>query len=372
MEATLRAEPMAALCRKYRISRKTGYKWLNRFYKYGKSGFCELSRGPRRCPHKTPVEMRESIVALRKARPDQGPRKIVGEFRARGLSAPSPSTIAVILKEEGLTRPKRRHNACFRQWPGALTAPAHPNHVWTVDYKGWFRLLDRTICYPLTIMDLYSRFMVGCIPLPHPAFDPTWSVFDRVFSRFGLPEIIRVDNGTPFAGRGAGGLSRLSALWLRLGIDVEFIEPGKPQQNGSHERMHRSLKREFRKGRDMRQQTRLMRSWRRHYNHRRAHEALGMAVPASRYVRSCRRYPAIIPDFTYGSEAVVRRVKRGGEIKWAGGTRYINQGLRGCSVGLLENQNGDMNVYAGSVLLGVLQKDGSGGLIRPPEPKDNP
>ncbi|WP_272701725.1 helix-turn-helix domain-containing protein, partial [Desulfovibrio sp. Fe33] len=145
MEALLRGEPMASLCRKYGISRKTGYKWLNRFYKYGAHGFCELSRGPRRCPHKTPIEMREAIVALRKANPGQGPRKIAGEFRARGLKPPSPSTIAVILKEEGLTRQKRKRNACFRQWPGQLTVPDHPNHVWTVDYKGWFRLLDKTI-----------------------------------------------------------------------------------------------------------------------------------------------------------------------------------------------------------------------------------
>uniref|UniRef100_UPI00234DB339 integrase core domain-containing protein n=1 Tax=Desulfovibrio sp. Fe33 TaxID=3020842 RepID=UPI00234DB339 len=153
------------------------------------------------------------------------------------------------------------------------------------------------------------------------------------------------------------------------GIDVEFIEPGKPQQNGSHERMHRTLKREFRKGRDMRQQTRLMRSWRRIYNHRRGHEALGMAVPASRYVRSVRSFPPIIPDFQYDEGEAVRRVKRSGEILWAGKMRYINQGLRGCSVGLLDDQNGDLIVYAGSVLLGLLKRDGSGGLIRPPEPK---
>ncbi|WFS62358.1 hypothetical protein LF599_17110 [Pseudodesulfovibrio thermohalotolerans] len=189
---------------------------------------------------KTPIEMREAIVALRKANPGQGPRKIAGEFRARGLKAPSPCTIAVILEEEGLTRQRRKRNACFRQWPGQLTVPDHPNHVWTVDYKGW----------------------------------------------------------------------------------------------------------------NMRQQTRLMRSWRRIYNHRRGHEALGMAVPASRYARSVRQCPPIIPDFQYDADVVVRRVKRSGEILWAGKMRYINQGLRGCTVGLLENQNRDMNVYAGSVLLG--------------------
>ena len=213
---------------------------------------------------------------------------------------------------------------------------------------------------------------MGCEPLARPAFEPTWVAFDRLFARFGLPRIIRVDNGTPFAGNGAGGLSQLSALWLRLGIDVEFIEPGNPQQNGSHERMHRTLKREIRKGRHMRRQRRRFRAWRRLYNHRREHEALGQATPASRYARSERVYPAVVPDFHYDGNCVPRRVKTSGEIKWAGKRRYINYGLRGCTVGLRENRDGDMSVYAGSVLLGVLPKAGSGGLIRPPEPEEKP
>ena len=271
--------------------------------------------------------MREAIGAQRKAWPGLGPRKIAGELRNRGLNPPSHSTIATILKQEGLTRRRRRRNARFRQWPDKLTVPEHPNHVWTVDYKGWFRLLDGSACHPLTIMDGYSRYLVGCEGLSRPAFEPTWATFDRVFTRFGLPEIIRVDNGTPFAGHGAGGLSRLSALWLRLGIDVEFIEPGKPQQNGAHERMHRSLKREIRLGRGLRQQQRRFRAWRRQYNHNRGHEALGMAVPAVLFVRSKRGYPAEIPNFCYDSSFSVRKVKPSGEIKWAGRLRYINQGL---------------------------------------------
>ena len=369
-EAWTAAEGMSQLCAKYGISRKTGYKWLERFHQYGAYGFRELSRAPRVCPHKTPAAMREAIVSLRKGQPHRGPRKIALELRALGLASPSPSTIAAILKEAGLTRPRRRRNARFRQWPDKLTPAERPNHVWTVDYKGWFRTLDATICHPLTVMDLHSRFLIGCEALARPAFEPTWASFERLFSRCGLPEIIRVDNGTPFAGHGAGGLSRLSALWLRLGIDVEFIEPGKPQQNGAHERMHRTLKREIRKGRDLRQQGRYFRSWRRLYNHRRGHEALGMAVPASLYCVSDRRYPPTVPDFSYDKDVHVRRVKPSGEIKWGGQLRYINQGLQGCSVGLRENRTGDMNVYAGSVLLGVLKSSGSAGLASPAEPEN--
>ncbi|XXJ18465.1 IS481 family transposase [Desulfovibrio caledoniensis] len=370
MEAQLGAEALSALCRKYGISRKTGYKWLKRYHELGKFGFMELTRRPRGCPHRTPVEMREAVVALRKAWPGIGPRKIAGELRNRGLRPPSHSTIALILKDAGLVKARRRRNARFRQWPDTLTEPEHPNHVWSVDYKGWFRMLCGSTCYPLTIMDSYSRFLVGCEALSRPAFAPTREAFDRTFARFGLPEIIRVDNGTPFAGAGAGGLSRLSALWLRLGIDVEFIEPGKPQQNGAHERMHRSLKREIRLGRGLRQQQRRFRAWRRHYNHNRPHEALGMAVPAQVYVRSERRYPAEIPDFQYAAQHTVRRVKNTGEIKWRGRRRYISQGLAGSLIGLLENRAGDLNIYAGSVLLGILPASGSGGLIRPPEPVD--
>ena len=175
---------------------------------------------------------------------------------------PLGSTIAAIFKAERLTKPKKRRNSYLRKWSDKLTIPTSPNQVLTVDFKGWFRLLLGPKCYPLTIMDLYSRFMVGCDALAQPAFTPVWVSFDRLFSHLGLPQIIRVDNGTPFAGCGAGGLSKLSTLWLRLGIDVEFTEPGKPQQNGAHERMHRSFKREIRKADDMRGQQRRCRSWR--------------------------------------------------------------------------------------------------------------
>ncbi|NDV19825.1 transposase [Pseudodesulfovibrio sp. JC047] len=151
---------------------------------------------------------------------------------------------------------------------------------------------------------------------------------------------------------------------------MEFIKPGKPQQNGAHERMHRSLKQEIRKGKNMRQQQRIFRSWRRIYNHKREHEFLGQQVPASLYTLSDRKYPPVIPDFSYTNIHSVRRVKFNGQIKWQGKRRYINQGLRGCSVGLLENRNGDMNVYAGSVLLGVLKNSDSRGLIRPLESEE--
>ena len=372
VEACLGVESISQLCRKYGISRKTGYKWINRAEEQGLHGLRELSRAPKVCPHKTPVEMREALITLRKTYPGWGPKKLAWELRnTHGLIPPAPSTIAEILKGEGLTRPRRKRSAFLRKWPDKLTIPDHPNHVWTVDYKGWIMLLNEQKCWPLTVMDLHSRYMIGCEPLDSPALIPTLSVFKRLFTRFGLPAIIRVDNGTPFAGCGAGGLSRLSALWLRLGIDVEFTQPGKPQQNGAHERMHRSFKREVRNADSIARQARRCRAWRRKYNHSRAHEALKMRVPAELYKTSKRRYPSVIPDFSYPDCYMLRCVKHNGEISWQGKKKYINHGLHGCTVGLKANRHGSMNVYAGTVFLGVVDSSGSRGLIRPLEPEGN-
>lgn len=368
VEAESGAEPFAWLCDKYGVSRTTGYKWLQRYREVGLHGLGELSRAPRVCPHKTPIEMREAVVALRKARPGFGPKKIAVQLRGLGLAAPAPSTIAAIIKDAGLAEPRRKHNARLRGWPNKLTIPVEANHVWTVDYKGWFRLDNGQKCYPLTVMDLFSRFVVGCDALARPAFKPTWRSFERLFSRFGLPSIIRVDNGSPFAGCGAGGISHLSALWLRLGIDVEFTEPGKPQQNGAHERMHRTLKREVRKAWNLASQQRRFQAWRRIYNHQRGHEALGMVPPAQCYARSQRKYPSVIPDFSYPAEAVVWRVRPNGYITWNGRRHYINQALEGCTVRLVENAHGGTNVYAGSTFLGVLKNSGPEGLSRLSEP----
>ncbi len=368
VEATYGKETMAQLCRKYEISRKTGYKWLNRSREKGVAGLAELSRAPKNCPHKTPIEMRDALIALRKANPAWGPKKIAFELQnSFGLKPPATSTIAEIFKKEGLSKQKRRRNARVKRQHDKLTDPIEPNHVWTVDYKGWFRLLGGEKCWPLTVMDLFSRYVVGCEPLDRPALDITLASFEYLFRRFGLPQVIRVDNGTPFAGSGAGGLSQLSVLWLRLGIDVEFIEPGKPQQNGSHERMHRSLKRELRRGNNIRSQLRRCRAWRRTYNHKRGHESLDFKTPAELYSKSERKYPAKIGDFTYPSEFTVRRVKPSGVIKWQGKQRYLNQGLKGCSVGLVEAKDGSMAVYAGTVFLGVLREGCSRGLEEPLE-----
>lgn len=366
VEAGSGAESMSWLCRKYGISRKTGYKWLNRAQLHGIFALSEHSRAPRNCPHRTPIEMREALIALRKANPSWGPKKIASEVSDRfGLRPPAPSTIALIFQKEGLSKPRRRRNVVIRNWSNKLTKARHPNHVWTMDYKGWFELPNRKKCWPFTVMDLHSRYVLACDPLAQPALAPTQEVCDRVFSYFGLPQIIRVDNGIPFASCAAGGISRLSAQWLRLGITVEFIEPGKPQQNGAHERMHRSLKRELRRADTLRRQRRRCQTWRRIYNHSRGHEALGMRTPAALYAPSSRRPPRILPDFVYPSEYILRRVKRSGSIQWRGHHRFISQSLHRCTVGLLPNQKGGMNIYAGSIFLGVLNDSDTKGLVRP-------
>lgn len=291
-----RIQNVASLCRLFGISRQTGYKLIRRYLAAGKDvrALENLSRRPKRSPHATRALIVDWFVAERRKHPHWGPRKlrVVLSRKHRGVHLPAASTIGDILKRHGLVVPRQR-----RQRTPPFTQPfancTEPNQVWCVDFKGHFRTGDGIKCYPLTITDAFSRYLIRCVALEEPTTENAVEVFESAFKEFGLPGAIRSDNGAPFASKAAGGLSELSMWWLQLGIQPERIEPGKPQQNGRHERMHLTLKNETASPPAMsfQMQQRRFDRFRLTFNEERPHEALGYATPASRYRPSPRTYP---------------------------------------------------------------------------------
>lgn len=296
LEWKKRVHTVASLCRVFGISRQTAYKLIRRYVGAGHDvrALEDLSRRPKTSPHATRSLVVEWIIAQRKKRRHWGPRKLRAALarKHRGAKLPAASTIGDILKRRGLVEPRRRRvkTPPFTQPFASCDAP---NQVWCVDFKGHFRTGDGTRCYPLTITDAYSRYIIRCVALEEPTTEAAFDVFESAFKEYGLPVAIRSDNGTPFASRAAGGLSELSMWWVQLGIRPERIEPGKPQQNGRHERMHLTLKTETASPPAMSFQVQQRRfdRFRSTFNKERPHEALGYDTPASRYVSSPRSYP---------------------------------------------------------------------------------
>ncbi len=351
---------VAELCRRYGVSRKTGYKWIRRYRAQGLDGIRQRSSRPNRCPHKTSPEWGERIILERVKHSSWGPKKIRELLRRKGLDGrvPQASTIGDILRRAGLVS-RRRKRLRKTYYSGPLTEPKYPNHVWAVDYKGWFRTRDGVRCEPLTISDLYSRYVLEAKALPNQSYEEARGVFERVFEEYGLPEVIRSDNGKPFASRGAGGLSKLSVWWVLLGIKPEFIAKGHPEQNGVHERMHLTLKNEATvpASRNLIGQQRRFDKWREEFNENRPHEALEMKVPAQRYRRSTRVYQGGINNKTqikYPEGYKVRRVRRNGEIRWKGKMRFAGAALKGVMVGIKQVEEGHNQVYFDYILLGDL------------------
>ena len=308
----LRGElPMVALCEDYGISRKTGYKWLGRYRERGAEGLVERTRAPRCHGRSMAPEVAEAIVALRRARPHWGPRKLRAVLMGEqpGKVWPAASTMGDLLRAEGLVSARRRRRRIAA--PSRTLRPANgPNDVWCIDFKGWFRTRDGERCDPLTVTDAYSRFLLACVILP-PRTEEVRAAVKQLFERYGLPETIRSDNGSPFAGTGAGGLSRLSVGWLKAGIALERIDPGQPQQNGRHERMHKTLATETTRppaASMERQQDRFDR-FRQDFNANRPHEALGQQPPASFYRPSPRAYPERLQEPWYDAWHAMRRVR---------------------------------------------------------------
>jgi transposase InsO family protein len=348
---------MTELCERFGVSRKTGYKWVSRYVELGEEGLADGSRAPLSCPHKTSAELEEVLVAARRQHPGWGPRKLLAWCAKRQPEVcwPSASTVGVMLKRHGLVeavRARRSRAPVARTKP--LTVAQGPNQVWTSDFKGEFRTSDRWLCYPLTVVDAHSRFLLGVEGLDSTGTTGALRVYERLFEEYGLPEVMRSDNGCPFASTALGGLSRLSVSWIKLGIRLERIDRGHPEQNGSHERMHRTLKAQTARppAADRRAQQQRFDVFREEYNEERPHEGVGNQTPSQLYQRSLRAYPGRVPEPDYPGHFEVRCVRPQGEIRWQGDLLFVSQALAGERVGLEESEEGVWSLYFSNVLLG--------------------
>jgi transposase InsO family protein len=345
-------ESMTELCRRFGISRETGYVWLRRFLQTGSAGLTQLSRAAHRHANQTPKDIEEMVLELRQAHMRWGPRKLkwILERDEPGRTWPAASTIGSMLKREGLVvaRKKRMRTAPY-------TAPlAHANaanRVWCADFKGWFRTLDGERIDPLTISDAHSRYLLRCQAVEKTDTARVQAIFEAAFREFGMPQAIRTDNGPPFASRAVAGLSRLALWWMKLGITHERIEAGHPEQNGRHERMHRTMKQETAEppAANRRAQQRKMDRFREEYNQVRPHEALEMQTPAAAYQPSARKFPARLPEPEYPETMLVRSVRPHGNFRWKKYDVFLSEVFWGESIGLLPEDDRWFTIYFAQV-----------------------
>lgn len=350
---------MAEVCRRFAISRKTGYKWLDRYEAGGMDALQDGSHAPHHNPRQVVEEVEDAIVEARGNHPHWGPVKLRAwlERTEPKTGWPAPSTIGEILRRHGLAVPrKKRLKATASSQP--LQHAQGPNLVWCADFKGWFRCEDGNRCDPLTITDGYSRFLLRCQAAKHPDLWYTKPLFDATFREYGLPERIRTDNGAPFASVGIAGLSELSVWWIKLGIWPERIQPGKPSQNGRHERMHRTLKQETAqppRG-DLREQQKAFDLFRHEYNYERPHQALQGRTPAECYQPSLRPYNSRIREVIYPNHFEVRYVGGGGQMRWYGSQIFVGRALIGEPLGLEPIGDGQWKVWFCFYELGVFDE----------------
>ncbi len=339
---------MAEVCRRFEISRKTGYKWLSRYESGGMNALQDGSHAPHHNPRQVLDEVEDAIVEARGKHPHWGPGKLRAwlDRTAPEIQWPAPSTIGEILHRHGLVVPrKKRAKAPPNREP--LKHAQGPNVVWCADFKGWFRCQDGSRCDPLTISDAYSRFLLRCQAARHPDGWYTKPLFEATFREYGLPERIRIDNGAPFASVGIGGLSELSVWWIKLGIRPERIEPGKPAQNGRHERMHRTLKQATAQPprANLREQQKAFDEFRQEYNYERPHEALEGKTPSECYQDSLRPYQSRIRPVQYPASFAVRQVSEGGQIRWNTAYVFVGRALSGEPIGLEPMADGKWRVW---------------------------
>ncbi len=350
---------MTELSARYGISRKTGYKWFQRFEENGRHGLEDRSRAPHTCPHRIGPEIAERICKERKKHPDWGPEKLLDYLSERepDVQWPAVSTAGDLLARRGLVQKRRRRRPHLH--PGVVPpTTAEPNDLWTADFKGQFRTRDGEYCYPLTIADLHTRFLLTCHGLLSTKGEGAHRVFDREFRRYGLPKAIRTDNGVPFATTGIHGLSQLNVWWMRLGIQHQRIAPASPQQNGAHERMHKTLKRgAIRPPRaNLAAQQRAFNAFRTLYNEERPHEALQGKTPGSRYTSSTREYTGTLPAQEYPGHFLVKKITTGGTFRFQQRLLFIANTLTGHLIGLDEVDDGIWAIYFNTVLLAKLDE----------------
>jgi transposase InsO family protein len=352
------AYTVADLCRLHGVSRETFYVWKRRRESGEERWFEERSRSPVHRPHETPSDHIAAVIAMRRRYPHFGPKKIRERLKTDRPDVvwPAASTIGDILKRAGLMESRRRQRRAIAR--GELVAPARaPNDEWSIDFKGWFRTRDGERCDPLTLADSASRYLLQ-IRIVEPTYAGVRCALERLFDEVGLPDAIRSDNGAPFGSTGAGGLSTLSVWWLRLGIEPRYIPPSSPQDNGRHERMHRTLKDETTRppAATVAEQQARFDEFRLRYNEERPHEALGQTVPAAHWRQSDRPLTSYLSDPWYDADHEVRRVRYQGIIKWRGEHVFIGEALAGELVGVAELEDGGHIVRFCDRDLGVIDR----------------
>jgi transposase InsO family protein len=347
-------ESIVSLADSYGVSRKTIYKWIERHAAEGTAGLEDRSRAP----HSSPQKLSEATIARvieARQRWGWGPRKLVVKIAqaAPGLSVPAASTIAELLRSKGLSHARQRR-ARTPLYAEPIAAVAEANQTWCADFKGWFLTADGTRCDPLTITDAYSRYLLCCQIAAKTDRVHVEALFDQAFREYGLPAVIHTDNGAPFASRAPGGLSRLSMRWVRLGIVAERSRPASPQDNGRHERMHRTLKQETLRPpeRNPRRQQEAFHAWRKIYNHERPHESLDYRSPASCYAPSLRPFPRRVPEVEYDADVAVRRISNKGDLKWKGQRTFVSETFAYEYVGLRASDDRYCEVLYGPLVVG--------------------
>jgi len=351
---------MSELCARFGVSRRVGYTWLERYEAEGRCGLQDRSRAPHHCPHRIDDALAELICALRRQHPFWGARKllrILATRHPRVHAWPAPSTAADLLARRGLVQKRRRRRP--HQHPGVVpTTTAEPNDLWTADFKGQFRTGNRVYCYPLTIADLHTRYFLTCHGLLSTETVTAKPVFERAFREYGLPRAMRTDNGVPFATTAIHGLSYLNVWWMRLGIQHQRIHPGRPQENGAHERMHRTLKRQATKPvqRTCARQQHVFDAFRIEYNEVRPHEWLNQETPASHYTASPRAYPERLPALEYPGHFVVKKITTGGTFRFQKKLLYLANAMVDQHIGLEETDDGVWSIYFNTVLLATLDE----------------
>ena len=364
-------EAFAETCRHYDVSRKTGYKWLQRYHEGGQQGLRDLSRAPKHHPQAIGKEVAETLVEMRRRHPDWGPMTIVSALRRKGYQElPAPSTVGDLLKRRGLIKPRLRRPRRTAQTPPVADFTA-PNRCWCIDFKGQFQMNNRLWCYPLTITDGCSRFLLCCDGKSGTDMAGAKKSMERCFAEFGLPDAILSDNGTPFSSAGAAGLSQLSVWWVKLGIRPMRIMSGKPQQNGRHERMHGTLQRKVgdNPADSMHQQQRALDAFRLEYNSERPHRALDGKTPSDVYEPSEKPLPAKLESLAYPGHHELRSVRTDGSIKWRCRTLFLGDAFQGELVGLKEFADDRWLIRFGPIDLAVLDDRGpEPEILRLPHP----
>jgi putative transposase len=353
---------MTELCARFGISRKTGYKLLARYEAEGAAGLEDRSHAPHHCPHRMSAEVEAALLEVRRAHPSWGPKKLVAYLAPRrgDLVLPAPSSVGALLGRHGLITPRRRRVAKSPLPRPERRSAEGANTVWSIDFKGEFRTQDARLCFPLTVQDVCTRYMLGITALESTAGAGVRTALEALFREQGLPEVIRSDNGVPFVAPNGlvHGLSRLRIWWTKLGIVHERITPGRPDQNGRHERMHKTLKAETTRppGADLQAQQERFDAWRREYNEERPHEALEQVPPAARYAPSRRAYPEALPQAEYPGHFEVRSVARGGEILFRRKPVFVSETLAHEQVALEEIEDGVWAIWFYDCQIGRLDE----------------